>query len=140
MLTANVPEAPGPKGIVCTGTTNGTTSVTSIVRIAGGLLTSINVGARVLGVGIPAGAFVAAFSGTTLTLSVAATNSVGGGYLLITQTPTKGQLSRQALLHVPSRGVLRLRYGDIVGVDNTGWPILVSGASVGYGGKLWTFT
>lgn len=33
------------------------------------------------------------------------------------------------LLMIPRRGLLRVFYGDVVAVDSTGWPILLSKAS-----------
>lgn len=42
-------------------------------------------------------------------------------------------LAREGFLFVPRRGVLRILDGDFVGVDNTGWPILVSANSIASG-------
>lgn len=42
------------------------------------------------------------------------------------------------LLYVPNRGVLKVFEGDYVGVDNQGWPILVSKNSIANGN--WTHT
>ena len=41
-----------------------------------------------------------------------------------------GAFSRQGLLIVPNRGVLKVFPGDFVAFDATGWPILVSGAAI----------
>lgn len=46
--------------------------------------------------------------------------------------------SRAGLLYVPNRGVLRCLPGDVIAVDNAGWPILVSADSVAYGPGSWT--
>lgn len=37
-----------------------------------------------------------------------------------------GAFAQNGLLFVPNRGVLKVLPGDFVGVDNQGWPILVS--------------
>ncbi len=34
--------------------------------------------------------------------------------------------SANGLLYIPRRGVLTMRAGDYVGVDSTGWPVLLS--------------
>lgn len=44
-----------------------------------------------------------------------------------------GALDRAGFLHVPRRGLLRILPGDFIGVDNLGWPILVSAASIASG-------
>ena len=46
-------------------------------------------------------------------------------------------LGRESQLVVPGRGILKVLNGDIVAIDNTGWPILVSGAAIGYAGSQW---
>lgn len=48
-----------------------------------------------------------------------------------------GSYSRNGLLFVPNRGVLKILPGDWVGVDGAGWPILVSGNIIG---TSWTHT
>jgi hypothetical protein len=37
-----------------------------------------------------------------------------------------GAFSRNGLLYIPNRGVLRVLPGDTIAVDNRGWPVLVS--------------
>lgn len=46
--------------------------------------------------------------------------------------------SQQGLLYVPNRGVLKVLPGDYVGVDNQGWPVLVSAYSIA--NAAWTHT
>lgn len=46
--------------------------------------------------------------------------------------------SLQGLLWIPNRGCLQVLPGDYVGIDNNGWPILVSAQSIAYGSTLWT--
>lgn len=47
-----------------------------------------------------------------------------------------GAYSQMDLLYVPNRGILKVLPGDYVGVDNKGWPILVSANSIATG--AWT--
>jgi hypothetical protein len=49
-----------------------------------------------------------------------------------------GAYSQTDLLYIPNRGVLQVLSGDYVGVDNRGWPILVSANSIATG--AWTHT
>jgi hypothetical protein len=49
-----------------------------------------------------------------------------------------GAFSLMGLLYIPNRGILQLRAGDRIGVDNTGWPILVSANSIANGSSEWT--
>jgi hypothetical protein len=41
-----------------------------------------------------------------------------------------GSFSSDGVLYVPRRGFLRVFTGDYVGVDSSGWPILVSANSI----------
>lgn len=47
-----------------------------------------------------------------------------------------GAFSSAGQLFVPNRGVLQVLPGDWVGVDNRGWPILLSADTIANG--LWT--
>lgn len=49
-----------------------------------------------------------------------------------------GAWAQTGLLYVPNRGILKALPGDYVGVDNKGWPILVSANSIANG--AWTHT
>ncbi len=49
-----------------------------------------------------------------------------------------GALSKEGLLYVPNRGVLQVLPGDWVGVDASGWPILVSAHAIAFGSTSWT--
>lgn len=44
------------------------------------------------------------------------------------------------ILNIPNRGILQVLPGDCIAVDSSGWPILVSKASLAAGGTNWTFT
>jgi hypothetical protein len=131
----------GATGVLATGTTNGTTTLGTIVAASGAPLAQIQVGDLVLKSDIPAGTFVTAVSGggTSVTLSQAATGSANGR-VAFARIDLQAGLSPQGLLTIPKRGVLKILPGDIVAIDNTGWPILVSGAAIGYAGSAWTLT
>lgn len=49
-----------------------------------------------------------------------------------------GAWSQDGVLYVPNRGFLKVLPGDVVGVDNRGWPILLSADTIANG--LWTLT
>lgn len=40
-------------------------------------------------------------------------------------------------LYIPNRGVLQVQPGDYIGIDNNGWPILISADSIAFGSTLW---
>jgi len=50
-----------------------------------------------------------------------------------------GGWSRQGMLYVPNRGWLKCYPGDIVAVDGTGWPILLSRRAAA-SAAAWTLT
>lgn len=43
-------------------------------------------------------------------------------------------------LYIPNRGILNMLPGDVVAVDNNGWPILVSADSIAFGSTRWVLT
>lgn len=49
-----------------------------------------------------------------------------------------GAFSSMGLLYVPNRGILQVLPGDYVGIDATGWPILVSANAIASGSTSWT--
>lgn len=51
---------------------------------------------------------------------------------------TGGSFSAGGQLFIPNRGVLTVQPGDFVGIDSTGWPILVSANAIANG--PWTVT
>jgi hypothetical protein len=136
-------QAGGPRGILATGATHTTATLDTLVAVSGGPLAAIVVGMLVLGVGIPPGTYVArVISSTSVALSQAATATASGVNVIFVPlgAATGDSLNFNGHLVIPGRGLLMVRSGDVVAVDNTGWPILVSGASIGYAGSLWTFT
>lgn len=43
-------------------------------------------------------------------------------------------------LYIPNRGILKVLPGDYIGIDETGWPILVSKHAITDGSTSWTHT
>lgn len=126
----------GATGVLATGSTHTSTTLDTLVSTGGGGLATIQVGYLVLAADIPPGTFVTAKpTATSVTLSQAATGSNSERVAFV--PAMRPQISRNAELIVPSRGVLKILPGDVVAIDNTGWPILVSGAAIGYAGSIW---
>ena len=75
----------------------------------------------------------------TLSQNVSGTGASGVD-ILFASPNIGGAFSFNGQLFVPNRGVLNVLPGDVVAVDNTGWPILVSANAVGYAGSLWSFS
>jgi len=133
--------------VLATATTAASTSLTSVTASGGSPpITQIKVGDLVLGsnADIVPGTFVTAISGTTVTLSQAASSSGASKRVAFVRfgdtAPGVAGLDLTGQLYVPGRGVLRVRPGDYVATDASGWPILVSGNAVAYAGSDWTFT
>lgn len=135
-----------PAGIavgMVTGSTHSSTTLDTLVAVSGYGLSQIAVGDIVFGQDIVPGTTVARLiSGTSVQLSAAATASNAGRRIIFArQQNMRPWVSLgDSKLYVPNRGVLKVLPGDFVAVDNTGWPILLSGASQGYAGTQWTFT
>lgn len=55
------------------------------------------------------------------------------------QPPIGLAMTRSGMLVIPERGILRMFPGDYIGVDGTGWPILVSARAAGTA-SAWTHT
>jgi copper(I)-binding protein len=140
----------GVQAVLTTGTTNSNTSLTSVAASGGSPpITQIQVSDLVLGIGIPLGTFVTvvAGGGATITISQAATTSAAGTRLAfvrlagdVANSMQGGSLTAQGQLFVPNRGILKVLPGDRIAVDNTGFPILVSGNSIAYAGSQWAFS
>jgi hypothetical protein len=129
---------PGISALLATATTHGNTSLTAITRVSGAALAQVHVGDLVLGDGIAPGTFIQVTGGsTTATLSQATVSSTAGVKIIIAR-PGPPALGAEGLLVIPKRGILKVLPGDFPALDNTGWPILVSGASVGYAGSDWS--
>lgn len=136
--------ATNPTGILCTATTAGTNTITAVTRVSGGQIASIQVGALVLsdrGDILP-GTFVASrVSGTSFTLSQNAVSTAAGvriAFINGSQIGTSTHLGYDGILSLPGgRGNVIIRPGDVIAIDSTGWPIVVSAASIAYSGTLW---
>jgi hypothetical protein len=132
-----------PTGILATGVTHTSTLLDTLVATGGGALATINVGDMVLGAGIVPGTTVQAKpSASSVTLSQAATGStaIRVAFIRPYDNPLVGLDPASAQLVIPNRGILKVLPGDVAAIDNTGWPILISGASIGYAGSQWTLT
>jgi len=146
---------------VCTGTTvNASTTLASVTVVtttgpnASPPVSQIQVGDLVIGRGIPIGTFVAVAPGATSTVVIsnaATTSSASTGLIFarlaasqfVNEINGGGDLQwpgnfSQGQLFIPGRGVLKVLAGDIIAIDNTGWPILLSGATVAYSSSVWS--
>ena len=119
---------------VPTGTTaSGSPTISALSSI-----TSLRAGMSIFGIGIPAGTIIVSVGSTTLVMSANATASASGVKLMAVANMPRGRFSRQGLLEVPGRGVLRVQPGDWVGVDASGWPILLSAEAIAFGNTSWS--
>ena len=130
---------------LATGSTHATATLDTIASTGGAALSSIQVGDLVLGIGVVPGTYVIAVSGggTSVTLSQAATGNAAGVRVAFVRAGSEnnnGLTGNGGQLILPTgRGVIKVLPGDVVAVDNTGWPVLVSGAAIAYPGSQWSF-
>lgn len=103
-------------------------------------------GSLILGVGIPAGTFVAARTPatgtpTSITLSQAATTTASTVRIIVSPPRPRSALDPggQSLVLPQGRGAIRLYPGDYIAISNTGWPILLPSAEISYAGSLWSY-
>lgn len=140
-FAANLPGgSAGATAVLTTGATHSNTTLDTLVSTGGAGLASIMVGDLVLAADVLPGTFVARrISATSMQLSQAATGSNAERVAFVRANAP--HLSRNAQLMVPGgRGIIKVLPGDIVAIDNLGWPILVSAASIAYSGSQWTLT
>lgn len=140
---SNLSGGNGPTAVIGTASTHSNTTLDTLVRVSGAALTQVMVGDLVLGVGIPLGTFVTAkASSVSITLSAAATTSATGVNVIFARPSSDSPEIDQGtqLLNIPGRGTLKVLPGDVIAVDASGWPILVSGAAIAYAGSNWTLT
>jgi hypothetical protein len=137
------PQA-GVKAVLATGSTHASTLLDTLVAVSGPGLAQIQVGDLVLGAGVVPGTFVAAKpTGTSVTLSQAATGNAAGvrvAFARFVAGTGSGDITRDGRLFVPNRGILKVLPGDIIAIDNIGFPYLVPATSIGYAGSLWNLT
>jgi len=144
LLAAIAGVSPGGiQAAMTTGSTHSNTTLDTLVTASGAPLSQIAVGDLVLGQDIVPGTYVARLiSSTSVQLSIAATASNAGRRIIF----VRGSAQRPGLslvdgkLYIPGRGVLKVLPADVVAIDNTGWPILVSGEAIAYTGSQWSFT
>lgn len=130
---------PGATAVLAQGSTHTNATLDTLVPSAGAPLAQIRVGDIVIGAGgIPPGTFVKSVdSATAVTLSQAATASANSVYIGFVRVHAP-MLGPNGILHLPGgRGNIILHPGDIVAIDNTGWPIVVSAAAISYAGSNW---
>ena len=132
----------GVQAALTTGSTHTNTTLDTLVAISGAPLSQIAVGDLVIGVGIVPGTYVARLiSSTSVQLSVAATASASVRVIFVRGMKVRPHLSLvDGKLMIPGRGYVKVLPGDVVAIDNTGWPILLSAETIAYAGSLWTFT
>jgi hypothetical protein len=137
----------GVRAVLATATTAGSTSLTVVTaRVGSPPITQIHVGDIVLGsnADIVPGTFVTAISGTTVTLSQAASSTGASKAIAFVRLgydySGAAGISANGQLFVPNRGFLKVLPGDVVAVDSAGFPYLISGVSIAYAGSDWTFT
>jgi hypothetical protein len=142
----------GITATIATGTTaNASSLLAAVTAITGPPVSQIHVGDLVLGIGVPLGTFVTVAPGATSNLNISqnGTTSSASTQLAFVRLNVSGLdsgglwppgIQPVGTLQVPNRGNLIVLPGDRVAVDNTGFPILVSGNSIGYVGSQWTFT
>lgn len=120
---------------------SGLTSV-QLSSPAGATIASIQPGQFLYGPNIPVGATVLSVSGSTIHFSGTdtplATQSQATFFVL--GQKMEGSFNRQGQLVVPNRGVLKMLPGDVVAVDPSGWPILLSAQALAYAGTCWRLT
>lgn len=126
-------------GVIATGTTATSTALTAISS-----MTRVQAGMYVFGVGIVPGTFLVSVNvgASSAVLSQAATASASGVNLMFVPRDNEpwGDFSFNGQLHIPRRGVLKVFRGDVVAIDNSGWPILISANSIALTGSRWSLS
>lgn len=118
-----------------------TLTSTSIASPSTATIAAITAGQYVYGYGIAPGTrILATGSGNTLHLSSAPTTGVSGGYFIAVGNRLAGCFSSNGFLNIPNRGVVKVFPGDVVAVDQSGWPILVSKEALAFAGSPWRLT
>jgi hypothetical protein len=133
----------GTSYVLTTATTAGSVTLTVVTAAVGSPpVTQIRVGDLVLGhaADIVPGTYVAAFSGTTATLSQAAASTGASKTIAFLRADGMPGIGREGLLAIPNRGIIKVLPGDVVAVDATGFPYLISANAIAYAGSDWTLT
>lgn len=142
-VSGPTPRVPGPQGIMATGALHGTNVLDTLVSTGGPPLAALRVGMGVIANGIVPGTWVAQLlSPTSVQLSQPATETVASeGVIFVPQARLSGALASNGFLEIPGRGRLKLQPGDVIAVDASGWPILLSANTIAYGAQSgWAIT
>lgn len=139
ILNDTYAKVTGGGGVITTGTIATSTALTAL-----GTTTRVKAGMFVLGAGIPPGTFLVSVNtgASSAVMSQAATASASGVNLLIVPADygLSGAFNASGHLEIPRRGVLKVFQGDVVAIDNSGWPILISAASIALTGSRWSLS
>lgn len=135
-----------PSCVLATGSTSATNVLTGVTaRVSSPPVSTIRVGDLVLAnaADITPGTTVTDIGsgGQMIQLSqIARSNLAVANLAFVRRTDSPTGIGKEAQLWVPGRGMLKVLPGDIVAVDSTGWPILLSANTVAYPGSDWTLT
>lgn len=77
--------------------------------------------------------FKAGYNSGMSAADIAAINNAIKDDLNVAHPLVPGAFSANGILMIPNRGILKILPGDYVGVDDQGWPILVSANSIAAG-------
>lgn len=124
-------------GIIFTGSiaASGAASITSFVLVSPttGGITAIRPGMIIAGPGVAPGSRVLTAASTTITLDRASYSAATTQKFVAVATKLSGGLN-QFVLSIPNRGVLQVLPGDVVALDNLGFPYLIPANSVNFNG------
>lgn len=120
---------------------SGLTSV-QVSSPTGATISNIRPGNWIYGPNIPAGAQVLSVGTTSIHLTspsdTPTANAAQSTYFVVGRR-LPGSFSQNGELFVPNRGVLKMFPGDTIAVDASGFPFLLSKASITYAGSSWIF-
>lgn len=131
---------------VGTSIAGNTTNLSNQIASVSGSLTGVDIGDPISGSGIPAGAYVTAISGTTLTISQNATATATGVPLIISGISVTGQITQWHFLHggqyavasgsLPTNPIAQASGGGTSGMNASlnaswsGWSVVEHGTKV----------
>jgi hypothetical protein len=122
-------------GIIFTGSiaANGATSITSFTLLSPSTasISAITAGMLVSGPGLAPGTRVLTATGTTITLDRASYSAATTQKYVAVGGKLSGGVN-QYILTVPNRGTLQILPGDVLALDNLGFPYLIPGNSVSF--------
>lgn len=142
----------GASSILLTASTHSNTTLDTFAATGGPPLAAAQVGALVVGAGIPVNTYIAVRTPatgtpTSFTLSQAATATTAGVRIIVANPSESGGAEDGGFdpstgrIKLPDgRGVIQLNPGDYVAVDNTGAVIVLPQNTISYAGSQWVFT